>query len=154
MKATRWGGLLAAVVAAGVIGGLAEAQTLNQDIITIRQAGMSLQQGAVDAMVATVKANGDVKPYARAAEAIAFWANQIPLAFPPGSDKGHDTKAKPEIWSDPAGFKKDSDDLAAAAEKLQAAAKAGDTAAFADDLKAAGATCGACHRTYRVRSSG
>jgi cytochrome c556 len=145
--------LIAGAFALAVTAGLAQAQTPNQDIIITRKAGFDLQQGAFDALRAVIAANGDVKPYAGAAEGIESWAKQIPLAFPPGSDKGDDTKAKPEIWSDRAGFEKDASDLAAAAGKLVTLAKAGDAAGVADQTKAVGATCGACHRTYRVRTN-
>jgi len=142
-------GILAGVLATG----LAQAQTATQDIIVTRQAGFDLQQGAFDAIRAAVAAKApDIKPYATAAAGIESWAKQIPLAFPKGSETGHDTKAKPEIWSDSAGFAKDANDLATAAEKLEQLAKAGDAAGVADQVKVVGSACGACHRTYRVRS--
>jgi cytochrome c556 len=146
--------LLAGVLAGAVTTGLAQAQTATQDIIVTRQAGFDLQGGSLDAIVAAVKAKADLKPYASTAAGIESWAKQIPLVFPKGSETGHNTKAKPEIWSDSAGFAKDADDLATAAGKLAASFKAGDDAAVPDQLKAVGAACGACHRAYRVRSSG
>jgi cytochrome c556 len=142
-------GLLAGVVTTG----LAQAQTASQDIIVTRQAGFDLQQGAFDAVRAALAAKApDMKPYATAAAGIHSWAVQIPLVFPKGSETGHDTKAKPEIWSDSAGFAKDANDLAVAADKLETLAKAGDAAGMADQVKVVGAACGACHRTYRVRT--
>jgi cytochrome c556 len=148
-------GLLAGVVLTGLVPARStSAQTANQDIIVTRQAGFDLQQGAVDAIVAALKANIDIKPFAKAAEGIHAWAAQIPLVFPPGSDSGHNTKAKPEIWTDRAGFEKDAGDLAAAADKLAQLIKAGDSSGAAAQLKVVGGTCGACHRAYRVRSPG
>jgi cytochrome c556 len=148
-------GVLAGIVTAGLAHGLANAQTAAQDIIVTRQAGFDLQGGAFDAIRAAVAAKApDIKPYATAAAGIESWAKQIPLAFPKGSETGHDTKAKPEIWSDNAGFVKDANDLATAAGKLADLAKAGDAAGVADQVKVVGAACGACHRTYRVRSPG
>ena len=57
-------------------------------------------------MKRAVAAKEEVKPYADRAEAISGWALQFPTLFPPGSEKGHDTKALPAIWSDRAGFEK------------------------------------------------
>jgi cytochrome c556 len=146
--------LIVGILAGVLTTGLAHAQTATQDIIVTRQAGFDLQQGSVDALVAALKANIDIKPFAKTAAGIHSWAAQIPLAFPPGSDKGHDTKAKPEIWTDRAGFEKDASDLAIAADKLTDVIKTGDAAAVADQMKVLGGACVACHRAYRVRSSG
>jgi cytochrome c556 len=145
--------LAVGILAGAATIGLAQAQTASQDIIVTRQAGFDLQGGAFDAIRAAVAAKADIKPYATAAEGIESWAKQIPLVFPKGSETGHDTKAKPEIWSDSAGFAKDSNDLAVAATKLVELAKAGDSAGVADQVKVVGAACGACHRTYRVRTN-
>jgi cytochrome c556 len=149
-------GILAGAAAIGLARiGVAQAQTATQDIIVTRQAGFDLQQGSLDAIIAAMKAKApDMKPYAGTAGGIESWAKQIPLAFPKGSETGHNTKAKPEIWSDSAGFAKDANDLATAAAKLAASLKAGDEAALPDQVKAVGAACVACHRAYRVRSSG
>jgi cytochrome c556 len=143
--------LLLGAFAGVVIAGMAHADTAAQDIIVTRQAGFDLQGGAFDAIRAVVAAKGDVKPYTAAAKGIAAWAKQIPLVFPVGSETGHNTKAKPEIWSDRAGFAKDANDLATAADKLAELTKAGDEAGVADQVKVVGGTCGACHRSYRNR---
>jgi len=144
--------LIVGVMVGVITTGLAQAQTASPDIIITRQAGFDLQQGAFDSIEAAVKANVDVKPYASAAGGIVSWAKQIPLAFPKGSETGHDTKAKPEIWSDSAGFAKDANALTAAAEKLEMLAKADDASGVADQLKVVDRACVACHRGYRVRS--
>jgi len=147
-------GIMAGVVATGLgLGGLAHAQTAAQDIIVTRQAGFDLMNGSFAAIRAGVAAKADVKPYADTAAGLESWAKQIPLVFPKGSETGHDTKAKPEIWSDSAGFAKDANDFATAAAKLTELAKAGDAAGFADQVKVVGGACGACHRTYRVRTN-
>jgi cytochrome c556 len=58
------------------------------------------------------------------------------------------TRAKAEIWSDAAGFEKSATDLETAADALVAAAGT-DLAALQEAMKAAGASCGACHEKYR-----
>jgi cytochrome c556 len=151
---TMIAGITAGVLTAGFgLGVKAVAQTPSQDIIVTRQAGFDLQNGSFAAIRAAVAAKADLKPYADTASGIVSWAKQIPLVFPKGSETGHDTKAKPEIWSDSAGFAKDAEDLTTAAQKLTDLIKAGDSAGAADQVKVVGAACGACHRTYRVRTN-
>lgn len=71
--------------------------------------------------------------------------------FPEGTETGGGTKARPEIWTDRAGFNTASDNYVAAFDKVLALAQAGDSAGFATQFSSAGATCGACHRAYRAR---
>lgn len=121
------------------------------DIIAVRQAGMSMQAGDFAFIRSVVAAKGDVKPLEGPAKAIAKWAAVIPSVFPKGSEKGGDTKALPEVWSDTAGFQKISVTLGEVATKLAADAKAGDADAVAADTKLMGEQCGACHKTYRAK---
>jgi cytochrome c556 len=69
-------------------------------------------------------------------------------AFGEGTDKG-DTRAKPDIWKEPAKFKDAADKFQAEVLKLNAAAKTGNL----DNLKAAfgsaAPTCKACHDNFR-----
>jgi cytochrome c556 len=69
-------------------------------------------------------------------------------AFGEGTDKG-DTRAKPEIWKEPAKFKDAADKMQAEMTKVIAAAKGGK----ADDLKAvfagAAGSCKNCHDNFR-----
>jgi cytochrome c556 len=121
------------------------------DIIGIRRAGMSLQSSTLGAVNLGFKAGVEAKSFAGAGSAMSAWAKQIPGLFPPGSDKGGETKALPEVWSDSAGFTKDAVAFGVAADKLTAAAKADDKVAFEAALKDVGAACGACHKGYRAK---
>jgi cytochrome c556 len=121
------------------------------DIIAIRQAGYALNGGDFAYIRSVVAAKGDVKPLEVPAKAIAKWAAVVPTLFPPGTEKGHDTKALPEIWSDRAGFEKIALALGAAATKLAESAKAGDADAVAVDTKALGEQCATCHKAYRAK---
>jgi cytochrome c556 len=121
------------------------------DPIAVRQAGFSLQNGDFAFIRSVVAAKGDVKPLEVPARAIAKWAAVIPTLFPKGTETGGDTKALPEIWSDPAGFQKIAVALGEAATKLATDAKAGEADAVAADTKALGEQCGACHKTYRAK---
>src|SRR5256885_253443 len=129
--------LLAGAVLA-VIGLAAEAgaQSPGFDVIVTRPNGQDLVGAVAAGMKRTVAAKEEVKPYADGAQAISRWALQFPSLFPPGSDKGHDTKALPAVWSDRAGFEKAASNLSEEAAKLAAAAKADDKAAFADQFDA------------------
>ena len=120
-------------------------------IIAGRQAAFDLQGGVFAAMKATVDAGGSVKPLTDGAKGLVSWGTALPGMFPVGTEGGHNTKAKPEVWSDSAGFAKAAADFEAAAVKLAALADADDKAGFADQFKATGATCGACHRQFRAR---
>jgi cytochrome c556 len=117
----------------------------------VRQAGFSLQNSDFAYIRAVVAAKGDVKPLEAPAAAIAKWAAVIPTLFPKGTETGGNTKALPEIWSDPAGFQKIALGLGGAAAKLATDAKAGDADAVAADTKALGEQCGACHKAYRAK---
>jgi cytochrome c556 len=121
------------------------------DLIAVRQAAFAMNNGDFAFIRAVVAAKSDVKPLENPAKAIAMWAAVIPTVFPKGTETGGDTKALPEIWSDPAGFQKIAMALGSAATKLATDATAGDTDAVAADSKLMGEQCGACHKAYRAK---
>ena len=139
--------LCAVMLLAGL--GIARADTL--DVIAVRQAGFSLQNGDFAFIRSVVKDKGDVKPLEVPAKAIAMWTKLIPTLFPKGTETGGNTKALPAIWSDSAGFEKIALAANAAATKLAADAKAGNTEEVAADAKLLGEQCGACHKGYRQK---
>jgi cytochrome c556 len=71
--------------------------------------------------------------------------------FIPGSDQGAPTKAKPEVWKEPAKFKELQDKLMAETAKLEMVAKTGDEAAFKAQVGATGKACGNCHDDFRAK---
>jgi cytochrome c556 len=121
------------------------------DVIAARQEVYDLMSAVVVSMKDTVQSGGDVKDYKDAAEAIATWGRIAPSMFPDGTQEGHDTHAKPNIWSDREGFTKAAANLSEQATKLAQVADSGDKAAFADQFKATTAACGACHKVYKSR---
>ncbi|HUB11605.1 MAG TPA: cytochrome c [Acetobacteraceae bacterium] len=129
----------------------AGAQAAGPDLIEARQAGQDLVNGDFAGIRAVVTLKGDVKTLQKPAEAIARWMKLFPSMFPPGSDKGGNTKALPAVWTDTAGFQKDADALVQAATALATAAKADDAAAVAAQIKAMGDACSACHKAFRAR---
>lgn len=129
--------------------GIARADGL--DPIAVRQAGFSLQNGDFAFIRSVVKDKGDVKPLEGPAKAIAMWTKVIPTLFPKGTETGGNTKALPEVWSDPAGFQKIALAANEAATKLASDAKAGNVEEVAADAKLLGQQCGACHKGYRAK---
>jgi len=79
-------------------------------------------------------------------------ASQLPSWFPKGSGAESQVKtaAKPEIWSDPAGFAAAAQRLQAETGKLQQFAAAGDLAAVKAQVPATGGACKNCHDKFRV----
>lgn len=71
--------------------------------------------------------------------------------FPPGSDQGAPTKAKPEIWKEPAKFKQRQEAVMAETPKLVAAAKSGDLAQLKGAIGPVGNACNACHDDFRSK---
>lgn len=120
----------------------------SEDAIKYRQSAlfmMSQHFGRLGAM-----ANGRV-PYDAAAatmnaEVVADLAKLPWAAFGPGTEGG---KAKPEIWKEQAKFKEHSDKLVAETGKLLVAAKAGNLDALKAAFGPAGASCKACHDSFR-----
>jgi len=68
----------------------------------------------------------------------------------PAGSTGETSRAKPEIWSDKAGFDAKVKAFADAAHALKEAADKGDNAVTTKALADLNTTCGGCHNTYRV----
>jgi cytochrome c556 len=105
-------------------------------------------KGLLDGLKSDSPNLADLKAYAAALDAEA---PKLASYFPPGTgiDSGLKTGAKPEIWSNPAEFKKDADAFTAAAHKLNAAAQGGDVGAIRTAFGGVGGACKACHQTFR-----
>jgi cytochrome c556 len=75
-----------------------------------------------------------------------------PNWFPKGSgrESGVKTGAKPEIWSDPAGFAAAVQRLQGETAKLQQIAAAGDPDGLKAQVRATGGACKNCHDKFRV----
>jgi cytochrome c556 len=129
------------------VAGVATAE--GYDPIETRQAGQDLVSADFAGIRAVVVAKGDVKSLVNPAKAIARWIRQFPTQFPKGSEQGHNTRARSEIWADFADFQQRANNLADAADKLAQLANAGDAAGVAAQLTGVSEACSACHRTYR-----
>lgn len=98
------------------------------------------------AAIAKKEAPFDAAVVKTSATTIADNLKKASALFPAGSGGG-ESKAKPEIWIDAAGFEKGMKDAHAAAVALQAVA---DEAAYRPALGALGASCKSCHDKYRL----
>lgn len=91
----------------------------------------------------------------QSARAIRNAANAMPHWFPAGSgpQPGVKTKAKPEIWAQPARFTAAQNAFIAEAAAFQRVAAGGNVAAMQAEVRKLGGTCKACHETFRAEGS-
>ncbi|MES2244307.1 MAG: cytochrome c [Pseudomonadota bacterium] len=122
-----------------------------EDAIKYRQSALSVMGthfGRLGAM-----ANGrvpfDAKVAADNGEIVAAMAKLPWAGFGAGTDKGGNTKAKPEIWTEQAKFKEHSDKLQVETTKLAAASKTGSLDSLKTAFAATADTCKACHDAFR-----
>ena len=142
----------AATLAVAALPSLAQPQKFDkpEDAIKFRQATLKeLQQNFKRvADMASGRDNFDAKVADESAARVAELIKQPWPAFGPGTEGG---KARPEVWSEQAKFQ----DLAGKAQgemvKLAAAAKSGSLDAIKASIGAAGASCKACHDSFRSR---
>ena len=86
----------------------------------------------------------------RVASRIEGLAPMIPETFSTDTRKGGvKTKARDGIWTSMPDFKARSDELARAAQALNAAAKSGDKGATIKAIGGVGKACSGCHDNYR-----
>lgn len=140
---------IAAVLASSSLPALAQFQK-PEDAVKYRKAAFTVlgaHFGRIGAM-ANGKAPFDAKLAAENAAVVESMSKLPFAAFGPGTDAG-ETRARPEIWSEAAKFKKAADTMQAAAVDLHAAAKTGNLDAVKTAFGAAGKSCKACHDAFR-----
>ena len=143
---------LAATAAVGLAAVAHAQQNRAAQQIKYRQAVYTVlgtQFGIMGAM-AQGRAPWDAKAFATAADRAAFISTVAPDTFPPGSESGAPTEAKPEIWRNQEEFGRMMRDLQDKTRALAAAAKSGDQNVAKAALGAAGQTCKACHDKYKA----
>lgn len=122
-----------------------------EDAIKYRQSALSVMGthfGRIGAMV-NGKIPFDAKAAVENAEIVAEMAKLPWAAFGPGTDKGGNTKAKPEIWTEQAKFKENSEKFVAEATKLASAAKTGNLDTLKTAFTSTAGSCKACHDAFR-----
>ncbi len=122
-----------------------------EEIISTRQANQKRVGDLSDEVKKALAAGASASSLLPQAQEIDRRAHLIKGYFPAGTETGGNTKAKPEIWTNRAGFDEAADKYVAAFDKLVVLAQAGDTPGFTKQFSDAGATCGACHRNFRNR---
>jgi cytochrome c556 len=144
--------LVTMLLAGGVV--TASAQDIKPDrAIKYRQGVLNAQGWNAGIMNAMVKGE---KPYNKdefllRATYLDELSHMAWEGFIPGSDQGAPTKAKPEIWTEPAKFKQYQVDLQTAAAKLLIAARSGDMAQIKPAFSDVGKACGNCHDDFRAK---
>jgi len=143
-----------AAIATGTAGTLL-AQQKPEEVIKYRKSVMTIQAWHMRPMAAMVKEQRpyDAEVFAYNAQVIGYTARMKAEAFAPGTDKAPDaeTRAKPEIWSEPEKFKQALDRFQAEAVKLVEASKVGSLDAVRPVFGGVAKACGACHDTFRTK---
>ncbi len=138
-------------VIAMVVGNFASAQDLKpEDIIKFRKGAYQVIGWEIRPLGLMVKGEMpfDKDTFARNAAVIATMSHVVPEGFVAGTDKG-ETRAKPEIWSDPAKFKAALERFQTEAAKMNEVAKGGNFDAIKVQFGALGKSCGNCHDSFR-----
>lgn len=122
-----------------------------EDAIHYRQGALTVMGAHFGRLGDMVK--GKVPFDAKAAQdnaAIVAEMARLPwAAFGPGTDKGGNTKAKPEIWTDQAKFKEHSDKLVVETGKLATVSKTGNLDVLKTAFASTADTCKSCHDAFR-----
>ena len=149
--------LIGTTLAASLLlaGSVAHAQVKPEDVIKFRKSVMTIQAWHMRPMAAMVKEQRpyDKDAFAYNAQVIGLTAKMKAEAFAPGTEKIADaeTRAKPEIWSEPEKFKQALDRFQADVIKLTEAAKTGTLDAVRPAFGAVAKSCGACHDAFRTK---
>jgi cytochrome c556 len=145
--------LIIAIAGALVLGlGASLAHAGPDDSIMARQTFMKARAKALGPLVAMMKGEApyDAAVVKTSLDTInAAWDTaKTADPFAPDSAKGDkvETWAKPEVWSDPEGFKAASE---ADAKAMAALAASTDEASFKAAFTALGNACGGCHEKFR-----
>jgi len=122
--------------------------TTPDEFVTQRQARMARGGGNLASLKQVADANGDLTALTPRIERLIQWSVDLPTMFPEGSNTAA-SGAKPEVWSDHAGFQAAAERFQTAVRALAAPAAANDHAAFLTAWTAAHDACSACHDAYK-----
>lgn len=145
--------LLTASLSLAIFASLAVAENSVQQIIAARQSNLKDLGGAFKTVRDQLRlSKPNMMEIKLAAQQISELVGDQGHWFPKGSgpESGVKTDAKPEIWSDPAGFAAAQKTLAAEAPKLLSLATAQDVAGLKAQVSVVGQACKGCHDKYRV----
>jgi cytochrome c556 len=122
--------------------------TTPDEFVAQRQARMGRGGGNLASLKQVADANGDLTTLTPRIERLIQWSVDLPPMFPEGSNTPA-SEAKPEVWSDHAGFQAAAERFQTAVRALAAPAAANDHAAFLIAWTAAHDACSACHDAYK-----
>ncbi len=145
---------VAVVLTSGLLGAVAIAQTPAGKAVESRQAGFKQIGAAFKTVNDQLRgANLDWSRLTPAAERLGAHAQQLPTWFPKGSgaEAGGKTAARPEIWTDAAGFADAASRLAGEPGVRRAAGAPKDVGAGGRAARPTGPACAACHDQYRLK---
>ena len=149
----------ARMVAAAIVSFAAVAPAVAQpfakpeDAIAYRKAAFTVlgRHFGVVAAMANGRVPWDAKAAAENAD-IALVVARLPYAgFVPGTERGGNTKAEPKIWTEAAQFNAAAQKMQDEMGKLAVAAKSGNQEQLRTQVGATGASCKACHDSYRMQ---
>lgn len=144
---------IAALAALCATSSVAVAQQKPEDVIKFRKGAYSVMGWYTGQMGAMVKGQApfDQKIFVRNSAIIEQMSHVVPDAFVPGSDKGGDTRAKPEIWSQPDKFKAAMERFQGEATKMSQVSKAGNQDQIRQQFGALAKACSNCHDDFRTK---
>jgi cytochrome c556 len=125
-----------------------------EDSIKMRKAAFTVMSWNFGVLAAMAK--GQV-PYDQAeavkrAQTVALVSHLPFEGFPKGTESGLDTRALPEVWSDPDKFKSAQERVQAETAKLVEAAKSGDAGQLKSQVGATAKACANCHDDFRRKN--
>ncbi|MBI4996958.1 MAG: cytochrome c [Rhodocyclales bacterium] len=146
--------LSTAVLALLVLSGTAAAQMKPEDAIASRQAGYKFMAWNMGRIKANVEGQYNKDEVIQAANVIQAIANSgMGKLYLPGTDKGkgfHETKVKPELFTDKEGVGKVGKAFNEAANEMAKVAATGDQAAVKEQFGKLGQSCKGCHEKFKV----
>jgi len=146
--------LSTAVLALLVLSGTATAQMKPEDAIASRQAGYKFMAWNMGRIKANVEGQYNKDEVIQAANVIQAIANSgMGKLYLPGTDKGkgfHETKVKPELFTDKEGVGKVGKAFNEAANEMARVAATGDQAAVKEQFGKLGQSCKGCHEKFKV----
>ena len=146
--------LLAAVILAGVAGGVLAQQAMKpEDMIKTRKAGYGFMAWNMGKIKANLDGNFNKDQVVAAANAVAGIAGSgMGALFGPGTDKDvgdQKTRVKPEFFQQPDKVRELAMNLGKETSELAKVAAGGDAAAIKAQFGKTGAACKACHDAFR-----
>lgn len=137
-----------------VLSGAALAQMKPEDAIASRQAGYKFMAWNMGNIKRNIEGEYNKDQVVAAANVIAAIANSgMGKLYLPGTDKGtgyHETKVKPELFTDKEGVGTVAKAFNGAANEMAKVAAMGDAAAVKTAYGELGKTCKGCHEKFKV----